>query len=146
MRASLLSIGFALALAGCATSVSVPDSTDENAARIYVIRQRAEPTAWNLGVSIDGKEVASLSNNSYATFKTPSGEHTVSLTWPFLAGQVGLSGRLNFDAKGSHYYVVASRYDFPGFKNNAMLINKSISLIEITKTEADDILAKMSIK
>lgn len=64
VRARLLSCGLALALTACATSVSVQDSTDEDAARVYFIRQRAEPTAWNLRVSMDGKEVASLSSNS----------------------------------------------------------------------------------
>ena len=63
-----------------------------------------------------------------------------------LAGQTNLDGKLLFEPRGSHYYLVASRYDITGYKYKSIVYNTSISLTEISKAEADAVMVKMSVK
>jgi hypothetical protein len=56
-------------------------------ANLVVYRKYAEPTAWMPTVKIDGVKIVALPNKHFTATRVPPGQHTVTLIWPFMAGQ-----------------------------------------------------------
>jgi hypothetical protein len=107
MKAIVLSFVATIALTGCVSSTYVtrrdPDPAD---AKVYLIRQSAQPYAWNLYVFLDRQKVASISNHSYVTFAFPAGEHALHAEWPRMAGNVRVDGTMTLKPGATYYFVI----------------------------------------
>jgi hypothetical protein len=89
----------------------------ENAAAVYFIRQRAEPTAWNLWIYVDGDKAASLSNDSYVAVGVTSGPHKILFEWPPLAAKVTLEVPVNVEPQTTRYFLVSGRIAVAGISS-----------------------------
>lgn len=132
-------------IGGCGTAIYAPEVGGENISTVTFIRQRAEPTAWNVDVYIDKKKYASIANESFATFLVKPGAHRFEILWPFLAGQVDLDGDLNFDKGKHHYYLITADYTITGSRlvpvmGVAIYYNSSVGLIPLEKSQAEKII------
>jgi hypothetical protein len=96
-----------LLFAGCATGGSMPASSAPPAAApesgfalVYIIRDYAQPTAWDATVRLDGTRIAGLQQKSYTRVYVAAGDHFIELSWNRLSGQIRY---------GSDFHVVAGR-------------------------------------
>jgi len=137
-------------LSGCSTTSSAPDIKSADRASITLIRERAEPLAWNVGFSMDEKEYVSLSNSSYSTFYVSPGEYKFGFDWPFLAAQIGLEGGLSISPNSENFFVLTSAYQTTGSSStyNGILIhyNSTIRFEKISKEQATILMSKLDVK
>ncbi|WP_375773178.1 DUF2846 domain-containing protein [Archangium gephyra] len=96
-------------VSGCATSTYFKQNPpNEKEALVYFIRKRAEPTAWQIYVFVDGQQAASLANASYTRFSVPAGRRSIRLEWAsFMAGGADIKNT-DFDFRGndSRYFLI----------------------------------------
>lgn len=119
-------------LSACASSSYRPiNSNNPTQAAVYIIRQRAEPTAWNLWVYLDKEKVASLSNKSYVAIGASPGEHTLLLDWPPTASSVKLDVPLTLVPGTARYFEVMGRVQMTGMDYKKMHFNESIQFVEL---------------
>jgi hypothetical protein len=147
----------AVVLTGCATTTYAPSSSPipattntampgaSNTSAVF-IRERAEPTAWNVAVLIDDHKVASISNRSFSSFVVQPGKHSFKIAWPFLAGQIDLKGNIEFLPSETAYFLITGKYTFTGASAGAIQYNTSVALIPLNRTEAEKILGGLSAK
>jgi hypothetical protein len=149
----------ALVLSGCATTtyapptppISKPDATTASTSvtantSVVFIRERAEPTAWNVSVLIDDKKMASIANKSFSSFEVQPGKHSFKIDWPTLAGQKDLNGDLEFAPNETAYYLITAHYTFTGVSGGAITYNTSVALLPLTQPEAQKILSGIGAK
>lgn len=122
----------ALVNAACATSTYLPlNPPNPKQAQIYMIREYAEPAAWNFWVDVDGKRAASLSNGSFAAFSVDLGVHRLSFEWPLFASYIPKAERdVNFSQSTTYYFLV---------EGNASVLR----ILSIPETKAKMLLKKM---
>jgi len=108
-----------------------------------VIRQRAEPTAWNLWIYLNEEKVASVSNNSYVAFAAPAGHQTLVFKWPPLAAQVKLDAPVEFSPGETRYFEVTGRLKATGTGYNVIYVNESIQLVELSPAAGKQLVANM---
>jgi hypothetical protein len=147
MKSILLIVAFT-ALASCATTTYAP-KTDTGTTAVF-IRLRAEPTAWNVAVTVDGKKAASIGNKSHARFSVTPGIHQVVIDWPSLAGQHDLYKTIDFVAGTTSYFLITADYaDFGAATVGAgmvMTYNSTVGLVELTEQAGKDFLAALAKK
>jgi len=149
-RFRLLAI-IAILLSACSTTATLPlNSPSETEAVVYLIRERAEPTAWNLGVYLDGAQVASLANNSYVAFSVPVGKKQLLLKWPPLAGKAQLETPIEFQPKQTRYLVVTGQVRLGGvssaYQGTTLHWNESLQMIEVPSSIGEQLLGKLGKK
>lgn len=109
MKLIILSV-LTLVLTGCASQSYSPIGTpDPSKAIVHVVRERAEPTAWNMYVDVDGQRVGSLADSSTVAFTATAGERKFLFSWPILAGSVKLEAPITLNAGSTYYFVVSGR-------------------------------------
>lgn len=154
MESRLIIFSLVLVLSGCATTTYAPSSpltTDTSlsgasATSAVFIRERAEPTAWNVAVIIDDKRMASISNRSFSSFEVQPGKHSIKIDWPALAGQLDLKGDIEFSPNETTYFLITADYTFKGVSAGAIAYNTVVALIPLTRTEAEKILEELGAK
>jgi len=138
-------------LSACAMTASLPlNPPSETEAVVYLIRERAEPTAWNLGVYLDGTQVASLANNAYVAFSVPVGKKQLLLKWPPLAGKAQLETPVEFKPKQTRYLVVTGQVRLGGvssaYQGTTLHWNESLQMIEVPSSIGEQLLGKLGKK
>jgi hypothetical protein len=134
--------------AACSTSTYMPlNPLNAKQARVYVIRDYAEPTAWNLWVDVDGKRAASLSNRSFAAFSADLGTHQFLFDWPPVASSVQLDTTIDLHESKNYYFVIKGRAALtgyvPNFNGATLYFNEQIEMLEIEESEATILLGKL---
>lgn len=131
----------------CASTTSMPlNAPSANETTVYFIRQHAEPSAWNLNVSIDGTKVASVANRSYVAFSAPSGTHALALTWPLLAGGADVSGNVTLAAGQAQYFVMSGRVAVGGHTADGTIVNSSLQVREIAPAAGKALIESLAAK
>jgi hypothetical protein len=131
-------------LSGCATTTYAPSPhSDSSGTTAVFIRERAEPTAWNVSVLIDGEKMASIANRSSATFDVKPGKHSFKIDWPALAGQLDLIGDVEFSADEPSYFLITGNYEFTGMAYKAIQYNTTVALIRLSRAEGEQILSEL---
>jgi|GEM_PF-5328180 len=141
-----LFIGFLLCalMSGCATTAYAPNAAEvADAATVYFIRERAEPTAWNLWIYVDEAKLASLADNSHVVVKVKPGKRALALKWPPLAGQKDLKETLSIEPNTTAYYVIAA--DFSNIRplGGVLVSDRSMGIAAVTKEEADRVIGQL---
>ena len=132
-------------LTGCATTTHAPAAAPDSATSTAVfIRERAEPTAFNVSVQLDGKKMASISNRSFAEFAVKPGKHAFKIDWPALAGQLDLEGEIDFRESEKSYFLITGDFEMAGMSYKAIKYNTTVALIPLAPAEADRILRRIS--
>ncbi len=136
-------------LVGCASVSYRPlPKPGENAAAVYFIRQRAEPTAWNLWIYLDGEKAASLSNDSYVAVGVPSGPHKILFDWPPLAAKVTLEVPVNIEPQTARYFLVSGRIALSGissaYRGIIMNFDESLQLRELRESLGATMIQEMA--
>lgn len=95
-----------LLLSGCAapgTKFTQPENPTENEALVYVYRP-ASPSPRQPSVSVNGKRLASLKNQSYIAIHLPAGKYQFTANWAWNALSRIPKTKASFDA-GRRYFV-----------------------------------------
>jgi len=63
-------------------TIAVAQAPTEEPAHVVVVRERAEPYLFSIGVRVDGQKKVSVPNRAYIRFDSPAGIHKFTLDWP----------------------------------------------------------------
>ena len=129
-------IVFCFILQGCTSTIYVSSNEpNETQALVYFIRQRAEPTMWNLWIYADNNKVASISNNSYVRFNLPIGDRTIRLEWPPLAASVEYENKVVLQPRSTYYFLITGEVG----KRSGILFEE-LKFYEITENHAQELM------
>ena len=144
-------------IVGCAstTTTSIPlNPENDKEAAVYIIRERVAPTALGLEVHVDGKQAATLANQSFCAFSLSAGEHGLFFQWP--AGSLQpdtFETKLNLRGRETRYFLVAkddivqpSALLGPAIVGGVMLgqlMSKQLRLLELSPDAAKVMIVRM---
>jgi len=149
IRVAILLIFAAPWLAGCASTAYRPlNPPNEQEAIVLIIRQRAEPTAWNLDVTVDGERAAAVSNNSHVKFSVPAGKRTIQFGWPKLAAKVNLERVLEFKGGETRYFLVSGTTRLTGaspvHQGMMLAFTETLQFVELSPSHGEQLLREMA--
>jgi hypothetical protein len=135
-------------LAGCGSTTYRPLNPPNNQeAIVVIIRQRAEPTAWNLYVAATFSPSTSLPNNSHARFSLPAGRHTIRFFWPRLAAGVNLEKALEFKGTETRYLLVSGSSRMtgtsPAYQGVTLHFAETLRFVELPPSAGEQLLRDM---
>ncbi len=107
-----LGLTLALLASGCATYHPVGPSyaqakatdTRSDAALVYVMRYKAEPSARDATILVDDDEVADLSQGGFTWFYVQPGHHVIHARWGLVLEQLPSQVTVDLEA-GKTYYL-----------------------------------------
>ena len=145
MKKALLMVTCLSQLVGCATTVSEQThASSPTDGKITLIREYAEPAAFNISVSIDDQKVASIKNKSHATFSVSEGSHILKLEWPpLVASEKDFPDRIKMGANEHKYYKISQNVS--ALDANALTVKATEPLMikELSAKDAEGIISKL---
>ena len=137
-----------MTLCACATTVNEQTKFSSVAtSQLVFIRKCAEPTAWNLRVKIDGKQLASIANDSYVLLNIPVGKHKFLIDWPFLATSIELAGELEFMEGETTYLLYENSISmWPTYVPNTIGFKETAKLHKLDAEYATKLLSDITEK
>ena len=140
----LVSLIAVVSLSGCASSTYFAQhSPNVNEATVYIIREHAEPIAWNMNILIDKQKAASVANRSFVKFSVPAGDHNVAFDWPILASSLTVRAKIPFKGGETRYFVISGMSRVTGWYLVVIETTQSTRVIEVTKADAEKIMQRL---
>lgn len=102
----------ALAIAAPLLMTNHTAVADEANAVVYIIRARAEPTAFKAKLFVNGEKVAAIPNKAYSSVRLSPGTHDFEIKWSALA--VGVKTVRSLDVQAGHTYYLELRSHYAG--------------------------------
>jgi len=131
-------------LSGCASSTCFAQhSPNANEATVYVIREHAEPIAWNMNILVDKKKAASVANHSFVKFSVPGGQHAFAFDWPILAASPTVRANIAFKGRETRYFVVSGTSRVTVFYVVAIVTTQSTRVVEVTAAEGEKLIQQL---
>jgi len=139
-----VSLAIVVSLSGCASSTYFAQhSSNSHEATVYVIREHAEPIAWNMNILVDNKKAASVANHSFVRFSVPAGQHRFAFDWPILAASPTVRANISFKGGETRYFVVSGTSRVTGFYVVVLVTTQSTRVVEVTREDGEKLIQQL---
>jgi hypothetical protein len=133
-----------VSLSGCASSTNFAQhSPNAHEATVYVIREHAEPLAWNMNILVDNKKAASVANHSFVKFSVPAGEHRFGFDWPILAASPTVRANISFKGGETRYFVVSGKSRLTGVYLFVIVTTQSTRVVEVAREDGEKLIQQL---
>ena len=131
-------------LSGCASSTYFAQhSPNTRETTVYVVREHAEPIAWNINILVDGKKAASLANKSFVKFSASAGRHHWAFDWPLLAASPSVRADIDLRGGQSHYLVVTGEARVTGVYLFVFVTTQSLHVFEVPQADGEKMIQRI---
>ncbi|TCS11995.1 hypothetical protein [Caulobacter sp. BK020] len=128
---SALGVIAILAASPAPAQVSAQAAAPTGSENVFVFRAYAEPTLWSTTLKVDGRNVATLKQNSFTAVRLAAGVHKFKLGWPLLSAQSNAELQINIEPDKTYYLAVIGEAGIDHVEGNIIYVRDGSGFVPV---------------
>jgi len=111
--------------------ISAQAAAPTGSENVFIFRAYAEPTLWSTTLKIDGRNVATLKQNSFTAIQVAAGAHKLKLGWPLLSAQNNAELQVDIEPDKTYYFAIIGAAGIDHVEGNIIYVRDGSGFVPV---------------